>query len=275
MKVWIAIAASLTLLTTVPMPARAALQLEGSDARSQAAAEKRCPVTPEEEIDLEIFTDDKGERVYFCCERCKRKFEREPERYAVALVQREDHADHGQDADESEVGHSPVSGSTHDATMDEHGDDYDHSHEESKGIVGWLGRFHPAATDFPIALLVAGAFAEFVYMIRRVPLFDAATRFCIWGAALTGLVTAALGWCFGGFRFVDSEELLFLHRWLGTGTALAMVVVLVLSERAHRTPGAKRGLYRAALFGSAALLLGTAFLGGAMVWGLDHYKLPF
>lgn len=45
-----------------------------------------CPVTTTEEIDPEIFTDYKGVRVYFCCNRCKVRFTKDPEQYALKLA---------------------------------------------------------------------------------------------------------------------------------------------------------------------------------------------
>jgi hypothetical protein len=87
-----------------------------------------------------------------------------------------------------------------------------HDHDdESSGVkaesnvprpLAWLGRFHPPATHFPIALLTAG----------------------------------------------------LLH----------------LLERAT-SGAATRTSFRLALFSASALVGGTGFLGGALIYGLDHY----
>ena len=39
-----------------------------------------CPVSGNPS-DPEVFTEHKGEKIYFCCEGCKEKFEKNPEKY--------------------------------------------------------------------------------------------------------------------------------------------------------------------------------------------------
>ena len=48
-------------------------------------AQKTCPVLADNPIDKNIFVEYKGERVYFCCEDCSAKFEKEPEKYLSKL----------------------------------------------------------------------------------------------------------------------------------------------------------------------------------------------
>src|ERR1041385_7651162 len=64
--------------------------LRAQDGREAKVRPKQvyCPVTPEEEIDAEVFTEYKAQRIYFCCERCKARFERDPERYITRLISR-------------------------------------------------------------------------------------------------------------------------------------------------------------------------------------------
>src|SRR6266404_8444920 len=65
-------------------------------------AVRRCPVMPDEEIDESVFVDWHGTRVYFCCERCKSKFKRDPEKYAAAIASGSDKSTDIQRADEVE-----------------------------------------------------------------------------------------------------------------------------------------------------------------------------
>jgi uncharacterized membrane protein/YHS domain-containing protein len=51
----------------------------------QIAANATCPVTTEEKVDPDISTTYNGREVYFCCQRCKRKFERDPLAYVSNL----------------------------------------------------------------------------------------------------------------------------------------------------------------------------------------------
>ena len=307
----LALIASLAALLSV-LPARAqpgtlpAAPRPASAATQQPAAQVKCPVTPEEEIDPEIFTDYRGSRVYFCCERCKKKFEREPEKYSAQLVADQgapqtppdqpaakpdvnglDHPaahEHG-DSDHPDGAETPAAPTTGDAAnvYEEHDGHEGHEHQHGDAgalrFLSWLGNFHPPMTSFPIGVLVAAAVAEFLFLRSKAPIFDQAARFGVWFASLMGVLAAFLGWCFGGFRLVDHDPILLTHRWLGTATALWMLALLWACERTHRltppgTPApARRGrrLYLFMLFGGAALVLATGFFGGAMVYGLSHY----
>lgn len=58
-----------------------------------------CPVMLGRKVDPEIYSDYKGERVYFCCANCKASFEQNPEKYLALLPQfggNISHADHDQ-----------------------------------------------------------------------------------------------------------------------------------------------------------------------------------
>jgi len=257
-----------------------------------AGAQLKCPVTPKEDVDPAVFTEYEGKQVFFCCVRCKKKFLAEPQKYASQLT-----AFHAGRASASEEAHTHAVEPVHDEGSHERSEaDHDHAseaapeishstdvhegHEHQHGdsqaprIVTWFGNFHPAMTDFPIGVLVAAAVAEVLFAWRKNQMFANAARFAVWFAALTGIVAAVLGWCFGGFRLVDSNSLLMVHRWLGTATAIWFVVLLWSSERMYRPTlnvGGNRSLYRAMLFIGTVLVLVTGFFGGAMVYGLSHY----
>lgn len=134
----------------------------------------------------------------------------------------------------------------------------------------WLGKFHPVATHFPIALLSVAALAELLLLRRPSELFEHAVRFSVWGGAVGALIAAPLGWFFAGFHIFDDSWVMTAHRWVGTGTALWALLVLMLCERTYRN-GAKRRPFRLALLLGAALVGATGFLGGSLIYGLDHY----
>jgi YHS domain-containing protein/uncharacterized membrane protein len=260
--------------------ARPALAQDGAPAAEQGPPPgTMCVVMPEEEVDPEIWVEYKGRRVYLCCDKCVRKFKRDPELYMSRLVS-------GEPASGTPGGTQPAPGA-----RVEQGEertpavDAARGHEErsaagpSKAPTGireapcnepkffkWLGNFHPAATDLPVGAIVGACVAEVMFLVRRKPGFAEAARFCVWFAALTGMMAAGLGWCFGGFRLVDKNTLLLVHRWLGTGSALWMLVLLVVRERA----GAG-GAYRGMLFLGTGLVGVTGFFGGAMAYGIEHY----
>ncbi len=112
--------------------------------------------------------------------------------------------------------------------------------------------------------------AEILLAVTGRSLFRDAVRFCVWGGALGAVGAGLLGWLFGGFRIVDEEWLMTSHRWLGTGTAAWAILTLALCERVTRSTAPRSG-FRAALFVGAALVAATGFLGGSLVYGIDHY----
>jgi hypothetical protein len=70
----------------------------------------------------------------------------------------------------------------------------------------------------------------------------------------------------------DPSWVVTAHRWLGTTTALWAQLVLALSEGSRRSGrGGIQEAFRLTLFVGTGLVLFTGFLGGALVYGLDHY----
>lgn len=261
-------------------------------ATSDSIAELKCPVTPKEKIDPAVFTEYQGKQVFFCCVRCKKKFLADPEKYSLQLaafdpvkpLHPEDTPTSSAEPAQDGMAHEHP-GTDHDhaseavpetahATDDHEGHEHQHGDSQTPRVLKWLGNFHPAMTDFPIGVLVAAAVAEMLFIWRKDTKFAHAVRFGVWFAVLTGIVAAVLGWCFGGFRLVDSNPLLLVHRWLGTSTAIWLIVLLWSCERAHRSSANfehGRTLFRVMLFVGTVLVLVTGFFGGAMVYGLNHY----
>ena len=136
--------------------------------------------------------------------------------------------------------------------------------------LAWLGKFHPPVTHFPIALLVAATIAELLFMRTGKIQFDHAARFSVWLGASAALVAAPLGWFFAGFQLVDDEWVQTAHRWFGTATALWSGGLLFTLHQLTQTEGS-RGRFRLVLFAGAALVSITGFLGGSLLYGIDHY----
>lgn len=244
-----------------------------------------CPVFTDEATEPQIWVDYQGERVYFCCNKCKRLFKHAPELYtknlpqfAVATVTTnasDGHVDGH--PEETRAVQSVRHEDAHAAAPESH----DHAQHETaekrsgvKRVFVWLGNFHPPSTDFPIALLISSALAEILFVMTRQNRFDSAARFCVWLGATSTVVAVALGWFFAGFRWVDTDGLMTLHRWLGTGAGAFAVILLILNVAAHqRDDHGRKWLlwYRVALFTSAIAVATNGFFGGAMIYGLDHY----
>jgi len=132
----------------------------------------------------------------------------------------------------------------------------------------FLGRLHPIAAHFPIALLIFAAFCEFALMIRPALGIDTATRLLVAGGAIGAVAVAFLGWFAGGWRLTDRSETLAIHRWNGTAIALASLLAWWLAAR-----GQSRLVLRLLLALIAAGLIVQGYLGGEMVFGPNHLGL--
>ncbi|HNO78140.1 MAG TPA: hypothetical protein PKN33_08780 [Phycisphaerae bacterium] len=269
---------------------------------------KICPVMTEENVIPEFTTTFQRQVIGFCCDKCLAKFEANPSRYVarVAELSGAESQPSGMDQHLHEHGESPSAGvqepgaeslNAHNGSAMESGEpgeehkhdgheslndeppaadhDHKHDHEHGPGFIGkliaWLGKFHPLTVHFPIAMLLGTALAELLLIATRRPIFVNAGRFCLWIGCLGAVVSAVLGWYFGGFRLVDDSWILTTHRWLGTSTAALSVLLLVVAERTFRRTNASRTSYRTILFISAGLVGVTGFLGGSLIYGLNHY----
>jgi uncharacterized membrane protein len=139
-------------------------------------------------------------------------------------------------------------------------------------FIGWVGKFHPPATHFPIALIIAAAIAEVLFVRTGRTLFDHARQYCLWFGIIAAVGTGTLGWCFGGFELVDENHLLTIHRWLGTSTVTCSVILAFFAYRLYyRGDAAFRRWYHLMLLLAVILVSATGFFGGAMVYGLNEF----
>lgn len=198
-----------------------------ADAEAPAPANTYCPVTTDELVDERYHVDYEGCTVYFCCDKCRRKFLADPTRYAAAL-----------------------------------------SNNLQEGAAqppakGWaqMGRLHPIAVHFPVALILTAGLTELGALLRRKPLWHEFSRFCISLGALGALAAAPLGWLAGGMPGADA--LTEWHRWLGVATFLASTSAAVLVRMNGPTA------YRLSLLASVVLVTVTGHLGGLLAYGGD------
>lgn len=134
--------------------------------------------------------------------------------------------------------------------------------------VDFLGRLHPAAVHFPIALLILAAFLELTMMVRPQLRLERTVGLLVWAGAVSGILAVLLGWYAGGFRLTDRSDLLFAHRWNGTG----IVVAALLAALAH-SRGWNRIVFRLLVFSVAIALIIQGYLGGELAFGPDHLNL--
>ena len=145
-------------------------------------------------------------------------------------------------------------------------------------LVHFYGQFHPAVTHFPVALLLVAALAEALGWFRPRAAWNDIAAFNLHLGALSAVVVATMGWALAATMGTepDLRATLSWHRWLGTGTAVWAVAIVVLWwwQRLAVIP-ARQIAYRLALFGGALLVSVTGHLGGLLVYGLDYYTWPF
>ena len=132
--------------------------------------------------------------------------------------------------------------------------------------MSWIGRTHPFAVHFPIALFPVAWVA--LFLARRRGEAVELIRALVVVAGAASVIAAVLGWFTGGFVLVDTDAIQLWHRWLGTG--LGMIgggVALWALRRRDAVHG--RGMV-AALGAITLLLLVQGWLGAALVHGMGH-----
>ncbi len=133
-------------------------------------------------------------------------------------------------------------------------------------FLDWLGRLHPIIVHFPIAFFPAALFTAIVG--RRRPAFGAPVQFLVVAGGIIAPISALLGWFNGGFSLTDSDPLMAVHRWLGTGIGAGG---LLLGVWAWRRPWEDRGAGMIlALTAMTIAIVAQGWFGGALVHGIDH-----
>jgi hypothetical protein len=138
-------------------------------------------------------------------------------------------------------------------------------------IVRWLGKFHLLALHFPIALVLAAGAGEMWSVWKRSRVPSETVRFCLWLGALIAVPTAGLGWLFAAAGHgASSAQLLMVHRWLGTTSAIWLIVAAVCAERDLRRGARSRYVRFLIMFGVLIIAL-TAHIGGLIAHGVHFF----
>lgn len=136
----------------------------------------------------------------------------------------------------------------------------------SERLMSWVGRTHPFAVHFPIALFPVALVA--LILARRRGETVELIRALIIVAGAASVIAAVLGWFTGGFALGEDDAVHFWHRWIGTGLAAIGGAVAIWALR-RRDSVYGRGMV-AALAAITLLLLVQGWLGAALVHGMDH-----
>jgi uncharacterized membrane protein len=126
-------------------------------------------------------------------------------------------------------------------------------------LIQFVGRFHPVAVHFPIALVLLAAVVECAGLFRSVKHVHASAGFVLALATASALAAASLGWTLGRNGGYEGA-LVTRHMWGGISLAAALVICCAL--RAWNTK-----LYGVALFATVCLMAWTSDQGGKLTHG--------
>src|SRR3954468_20137227 len=124
----------ISLVLLIAMSATTAVR---ADDALPAGANKMCPVMTDQPTRADRFVDYQGKRIYFCCEKCIARFQKEPARF----IQSENAM--------------PAEGGT--------------PRGLSRPIWKLFGRLHVVVVHFPIALIVIAGLIELVRIRKKTP----------------------------------------------------------------------------------------------------------
>jgi uncharacterized membrane protein len=131
----------------------------------------------------------------------------------------------------------------------------------------FIGRFHPLAVHFPIALILLVPILELAGLSYRFDYLHLSAGFVLGLATLGASVAVMLGW-FLARSSAYSGPLVTQHMWGGISLAAVCWLCWILRARASQ-PG--MGLLYAAALAFGVVLVGwTGYRGGQLTQGEDH-----
>jgi len=133
-------------------------------------------------------------------------------------------------------------------------------------LISWMGRTHPFAVHFPIALFPI-AWIALIFVRRRGETTALIRAFVIVAGGAAG-IAAILGWLDAGLLLTDRDPIQSWHRWIGTALGAAGAAVALWAWRRASALNTRVMLW--ALGSVTLLLLIQGWLGAALVHGAGH-----
>lgn len=196
---------------------------------------------------------------------------------ALAIVPASAHKGHDKEAAEQQAATArgsvphPMSPAVHEAVKE----DIERLESEAakqplERLLDWVGRIHPFAVHFPLALFPV-AWVALILARRRSSVPDDTVRALVVVAGSAGAAAALLGWINGGWSLTDADPILQAHRWLGTALGAAGLALALMAWRRGSVLCGTPAIGAIGLMTVALLVQG--WLGGALIHGIDHLNL--
>lgn len=145
-----------------------------------------------------------------------------------------------------------------------------------------IPNWHPMAVHFPIALVCISAFFFLCGVLFKSKVSSElfiASKWCLWGAALTSVIAALLGW--QAYNTVAHDEAshaaMTLHRNWAIPTAIYIALIAVFAIRIRHEWGAKnKTITLLLLVIGCGLISTTGWLGAEAVYrhGIGVMRIP-
>jgi uncharacterized membrane protein/YHS domain-containing protein len=259
----------------LPVIVMIAFSFAASTIQAGSVADGYCPVTTTEKVDSTIFVDYNGQRVYFCCNSCRKDFISDPQKYAFRLTARDSLEEPSSQSEEHD--HETDTTSVHVAS-ESASEGHDHATDHAKSgfsLILFLGKFHPVAIHFPIALVLTSLFLSILSLASKREDLERAGLLLIYLAAPAAIATSLLGLAAGsGATYPSFLKAYFLwHRALGLTSAGLTTLTAVFGWRWRKTKSpASKWVYRSLLLLNGIVIGITGHLGATLVFGPDHFS---
>ncbi len=137
-----------------------------------------------------------------------------------------------------------------------------------------IGKLHPVVLHVPIVLLLLAGAVEVARWFRESDFTARSSRWLFALGAIGALVSAGTGWLLAAHEHIRSDHQVALawHRWLGLAVVAVSGVAWLASTRIKNPRPALRAIRLGIALLVIALVLGTGYFGGEMVWGHDWFS---
>ncbi|RKR12170.1 putative membrane protein [Maribacter vaceletii] len=140
---------------------------------------------------------------------------------------------------------------------------------EEGGVFAFLGNFHPLLLHVPIGTLIVLAVLEIVDYFKPELKINNASSIVLWFSVLSIIPTVYLGFFLAASGGYNPEKL-FLHKWLGWGTALLSIWLAVYHSWVQEKSKNFKLSYKVLVILVVTLLSVAGHYGGSLTHGSDY-----